>query len=59
VAAWLNGLIHHAAGDDVGSNPLAGSTNQFFSKPGPIKFREEEMESGEKRRRKDETLNYT
>jgi hypothetical protein len=34
----------------VGSNLLAGSTHQFFSKPGPIEFREEEMESGEKRR---------
>jgi hypothetical protein len=37
----------------VGSNPLAWSTYQFFSKPGPIKFREEEMESGEKRRKEE------
>jgi hypothetical protein len=31
----------------VGSNPLAGSTHNFFLKPGPIEFREEEMESRE------------
>jgi hypothetical protein len=33
--------------------------SSIFLKPGPIKFRELEMESVEKRRWKDETSNYS